>query len=289
MNEFVNFSGKILYATKGAAREYGRIGCNFYTGCPHNCEYCYLKRGAPSKQLGSTEVKLKKCLKDETHAAHIFIKELDKWQDLCQRYGIFLSFTTDPLIEQTRQHTMLAIRYCLIREVPIYILTKDATFTWDVNFMKTLLDIPTRDRKQVHWGFTLTGHDEMEPNASSNAERIDAMRQMKAMGFPTFASIEPVIDWSSAKRIIKDSLAWCDHYKVGLRSGVKQNYYNVDESSVAIIDIVSLCNTVGRTVYLKESTRKLLQGYLLGNAYKLFLSRTVDMDGNKIPLPFTEI
>lgn len=289
MDEITNFSGRIIYTTKGAAHEYGRIGCNFYTGCPHNCEYCYLKRGAPSRQLGGTEVQLKKCLKNVTHAAEVFNREIHRWLEPCQKYGVFLSFTTDPLIKETRQLTLIAIFDCLFNDIPVRILTKDATFINDDKFMEAIADIDNDDRQFIHFGFTLTGHDEMEPNASSNAERIDAMRQMKAMGFFTFASIEPVIDWSSAKRIIKDSLAWCDHYKVGLRSGVKQNYYNVDESSVAIIDIVSLCNTVGRTVYLKESTRKLLQGYLLGNAYKLFLSRTVDMDGNKIPLPFTEI
>ena len=48
--EEIKINGKAIYTTKGAAREYGRVGCNFYTGCPHECSYCYLKRGAPSKQ-----------------------------------------------------------------------------------------------------------------------------------------------------------------------------------------------------------------------------------------------
>ena len=67
--EELKINGKAIYSTKGAAREYGRIGCNFYTGCPHGCTYCYLKRGAPSKQLGSNVVQLKKCFKDEADAA----------------------------------------------------------------------------------------------------------------------------------------------------------------------------------------------------------------------------
>lgn len=290
MEENINFSGKVLYTTKGAAREYGRIGCNFYTGCPHNCEYCYLKRGAPSKQLGGTEVKLKKCLKDGSHAALVFIRELDKRLELCQRYGIFLSFTTDPLIEQTRQLTLLAIRYCQIRDVPIHILTKDATFIADKKFMEPLEDIPNEDRQFIHFGFTLTGHNEMEPNANPNGERIKAMRTMQLMGFSTFASIEPVIDWPCAERVIKDSMYACDHYKIGLRSGVKQNYYNVQETGEYVVDLVKMINHAGgRTVYLKESTRKILQKYLNEYAYELFLTLTVDMDGNKIPLPYTDI
>ena len=61
MTEDKIINGKALYTPKGAAMEYGRIGCNFYTGCPHECEYCYLKRGITGKALGGTEVRLKKC------------------------------------------------------------------------------------------------------------------------------------------------------------------------------------------------------------------------------------
>ena len=67
-------NGKAIYTPKGAALEYGRTGCNFYTGCPHECEYCYLKRGITGKALGGTEVRLKKCFKDEKHALQVFCK-----------------------------------------------------------------------------------------------------------------------------------------------------------------------------------------------------------------------
>jgi hypothetical protein len=39
-----------------------------------------------------------------------------------------------------------------------------------------------------------------------------------------------------------------------------------------------------RTVYLKESARKLMQRYYTEDYYNIFLSRTVDMDGNNITL-----
>ena len=70
--------GKCIYTTKGAAREYGRIGCNFFKGCPHECEYCYLKRGAPSAELGGNTAVLKKCLVNEDKALEIFCKEARK-------------------------------------------------------------------------------------------------------------------------------------------------------------------------------------------------------------------
>ena len=283
--EEIKINGKAIYSTKGAAREYGRIGCNFYVGCPHGCTYCYLKRGAPSKYLGGTEVKLKKCFKNEADADIIFWHELDKWEKECQKYGIFLSFTTDPLMEETRSLTLTAIIEATVRDIPVYILTKDATFIYDDYFMAWLEDMSILYRDCIHFGFTLTGHDEMEPYVSHNQDRIMAMRRMYLMGFSTFASIEPVIDWQSAKDVVANSLRWCQHYKIGLRSGVKKDYYDPVESFYAVSEIIGMASKRERTVYLKESTRKLLCQCLSTEVMDQLLSKTVDMDGAKIPFP----
>lgn len=278
--EDIVINGKALYTPKGAALEYGRVGCNFYTGCPHNCEYCYLKRGAPSKQLGGTEVRLKKCFKDEEDALSIFSKELDKHIGYLRRYGVFFSFTTDPLINETMDVTFKALHRCAIRGIPVKVLTKNA------DFISKLYSLPTtfvnHCRDWVSFGFTLTGRDDMEPNASSNQRRIEVMRYLHMDGFKTWASIEPVIDWQSSVQVIRDSMEWCDHYKLGLRSGVKKDYYNLRESGPTIMRIVEMCEVNNRTLYLKESTRKLLQHYLKPGAYEALLSHTVDMDGNRL-------
>lgn len=278
----MELNGKILYTTKGAAREYGRIGCNFYTGCPHECEYCYLKRGAPSKQLGGNEVQLKKCFKDKDEAAQRFVYELNKWSKECKEHGLFLSFTTDPMIDETIELTQVAIHNCSLNDIPVRILTKDANFIRNDNFMAFIDRFAPGVRKKIHFGFTLTGHDDMEPKASKNSERILAMRKMAIMGYPTFASIEPVIDWPSSERIIHESVLWCDHYKLGLRSGVKKDYYDISKSGAAILRVVQYCESYNRTLYLKESARKLLKQYLQPGAYEVLLSHTVDMDGNPI-------
>lgn len=285
--EEIKINGKALYSTKGAAREYGRIGCNFYVGCPHGCTYCYLKRGAPSKYLGGTEVKLKKCFISEEDAAITFLLELYKWEKECQKYGIFLSFTTDPLMEETRSLTLKAIIRATVRDIPVYILTKDATFIYDDYFMAWLEDMNILYRDRIHFGFTLTGHDDMEPHASHNQDRIMAMRRMYLMGYSTFASIEPVIDWQSAKDVIGKSLPWCQHYKIGLHSGVKKDYYDPNESFYAVSEIIGMASKHERTVYLKESTRKLLCQRLSPEVMDQLLSKTVDMDGVKIPLHVT--
>jgi hypothetical protein len=283
MTEYKNINGKALYTPKGAAMEYGRIGCNFYTGCPHECAYCYLKRGITGKALGGTEVRLKKCFKDEADAARILRNELDKHLKQCQRYGIFLSFTTDPLIDETRELTSIAISEAIMRDIPVWVLTKCSTFIYDEgNFMAWMDAINPIYRYRINFGFTLTGRDDMEPKANTNQDRIMAMRRMHLMGFSTFASIEPVIDWKSSERVVREAMPWCDHFKLGLRSGVKKDYYDINESVAAIIRIVQSVESSGKTIYLKESTRKLLQQYMQPGAYKAHLSHTIDMEGKPI-------
>ena len=255
---------------------------NFYTGCPHECQYCYLKRGAPSKQLGGTEVRLKKCFKDEEDAKQVFIREMYRYHEYLRQTGIFFSFTTDPMIPETRELTRFAVSFANMHGVPVKILTKDASWI-DVygRTMQTFL-ASTFFPEDISFGFTLTGRDDMEPNASSNQDRIEAMRYLHGLDFSTFASIEPVIEWRASERVVREAMPWCDHFKLGLRSGVGKNYYNIAESGAAIMRIVQTVESFGRTIYLKESTRKLLQQNLQPGAYEEFLTHTVDMDGNRI-------
>lgn len=274
-------NGKAIYTPKGAALEYGRIGCNFYTGCPHECEYCYLKRGAPSKHLGGTEVRLKKCFKNEEDALRVFCEEVEKYKERCQRDGIFFSFTTDPMIKETRPLTLAAMSYCNVEGVPVWVLTKDATFLADRSFVSAVMCILRWNRGNIHFGFTLTGHNEMEPMASTNEERIMAMRAMKMLGFSTFASVEPVIDWVSANRMIIRSIDCCDHYKIGLRSGVKRDYYDREWLMAYVMGLVATIKANKRTVYLKESVRKAVKSAAdyAEYPYELMMKDTVDMDG----------
>ena len=286
MEQMKKIKGKCLYTPKGAAREYGRIGCNFYTGCPHGCEYCYLKRGITRKALGGTEVRLKECFKDEADAARQIVKEFDRWIEPCRKYGVFLSFTTDPMIPETRGLTLKTILEAVMRDIPVYILTKDATFINDeCDFMAWMESISLESRALVHFGFTLTGFDNMEPNASPNKDRRTAMRLMHAMGFPTFASIEPVIEWRHSAMAVSLLRDCCDHYKIGLRSGVRKDYYDSAKAGAFIRYMVEKIVAAGRTVYLKESTRKLLLGCLSDTEYKRIMGFTQDMDGHPYPTP----
>ena len=276
-------NGKVIYTPKGAALEYGRVGANFYTGCPHNCEYCYLKRGIIGKALGGTEVNLKKTLKDPDTAFVIFEREVARHIDECRKHGIFFSFTCDPLIMETRCLTLRAIYHCVENGIPVWLLTKDATFSYDPDWMSAVCEEFTPEQKAMtHFGFTLTGRDDMEPGASTNDGRILAMSRVKQAGFKTWASIEPVLDWDSADKVVIGSLDYCDHYKIGLRSGVKRDYYNPQESTERIFRLVYTITSNDRTVYLKESVRRMLRETCSDEMYQALLRETVSMDLNPI-------
>lgn len=278
MTDELKINGKAIYTTKGAAMEYGRIGCNFYKGCPHNCEYCYLKRGITGSVLGTTEVSLKKCFKDEKDALYQFRKVVIKHRERLKRTGVFFSFTTDPMIPETIELTMQSLLFLQDAGIPSYILTKNADFI-DYELFRTYM-MGLTARGLLHFGFTLTGRDDMEPKASSNHDRIETMRYLHEQGFKTFASVEPVIDWRHSWMVISLSLDCCDHYKIGLRSGVKKDYYDLLQSGFAIKGMVEEVVLADRTVYLKESTRALLRRCFIEEECERILELTLDMDGN---------
>lgn len=215
-------NGKAIYSPKGKAGEYAKYAVNFYVGCSNDCTYCYCKRGILGHAMGAPVAALKKCFKNELHALDVFKKELEANKEELRKHGLFFTFTSDPFLDKTRELNIQAIDYAIDRAVPCKILTKRADISIPCSW-------PHYDhlRDRLAFGFTLTGHDELEPGASSNAERIEAMKRLHAMGFKTFASIEPVIDIESSSKMIVQTLGHCDLYKIGLLSG-KREYSKAD-------------------------------------------------------------
>lgn len=221
-----NFNGKAIYNPSGKAGEYSYWACNFYVGCSNGCEYCYCKKGILAGSMGQDKPQLKKCFRDEKHALEVFKKELKQNVEELRKHGLFFSFTTDPMLTETYMLTIRAMGHCINNHVPVKILTK-CTEWMDDFFDRPKLPI---DYKLIAFGFTLTGHDELEPNASTNAERIKAMEKLHDAGFKTFASIEPVIDFESSLFVIrKAAYSGCNLFKIGLESGKKYPKSDIKE------------------------------------------------------------
>lgn len=270
---------KILSKPKGNAEEYGRWSVNPYIGCPHGCLYCYLKSGPSGGYLGQPKAVLKKGIVSEDHAYHLAMAEiLENREQIIRDGGLFMSFTSDPLAADTRDLMLRIVGSCVDyattpkeQVIPVMLLTKNADFCgynvglfptktqlqgihpWLSYFGLIRPDVLT-DRLAIGW--TLTGHDELEPNASPNAERIAVMAWLSRAGYRTWASIEPVIDFDSSFRMIQQALdAGCEHFKIGLmtkNTKVCRKGFTLGGKTFAPYDLAECCQFVGYVMELTE-------------------------------------
>lgn len=277
---------KILSRPRGNAEEYGKWSVNPYKGCSNLCDYCYLKKGVWKKELGVSIPVLKKDTSlyktdavekgyvEGGHAAWFFARDDIKQHrdEIIRDGGVFMTFTSDPCLPETRWTFFSIAGSCVIMKVPVTILTKRADFVDTDDYQKGLLPCTAFEtHRYIAFGWTLTGHDELEPQASPNADRIEAMGKVHADGFHVWASIEPVIDFRSSLDMIYQALnAGCQHFKIGLLTSnthvVRKDFqfgehhfdaYKVNDCLHFIEDVMRM--TDGKaTVYWKQSVRDLL-------------------------------
>lgn len=266
--------GKCLYTPNGAAREYAAVGCNFYRGCPYQCRYCYNRTGMTAKVMGLDHAVLEdkfanlshrpKCYQDlsgEDYAFLRFRQEVEKWKDYLRQTGIFFSFSTDPFCEKCFSLTWRCVSFAT-REygIPVKVLTKNAGLSAQQLFTFRL--VPMERRSLMAFGFTLTGRDDWEPYASKNIERVRMMRVLHEMGFKTFASIEPIVDFDSSLKMVEQTIRFCDQYLIGLMSSRQANGLEAydREECLKFIGNVTGCLYGQRhaAVYWKESIRKFM-------------------------------
>lgn len=237
---------KAIYKPKGKAGEYAEWACNLYVGCSNNCSYCYCKRGVLGHVMGAPVPTLKKCFSDPEDAYNVFVKELDKNLPELQKSSLFFTFSSDPMIPETRELNWECIDLALTRGVKCQVLTKNADF---IKEFDTLLTHCWCYRDNLAFGFTITGRDDLEPGASTNAERCETMRTLHLYGYRTFASLEPVVDPSLTAEMARRIADYCDLMKVGLMSGVPCSYYNPVKVSRMFYEI----SQQAKNVYFKRS------------------------------------
>lgn len=224
---------KFITLSKGAAKEYSEYSFNSHTGCTNGCSYCYLKGlgmnhpPKPKKMLYDRD--------DNIFAAYKFVRcryepELEKLLEAdpeLREKGILLSFATDPLLEETLIYT----KFVVIANIEKYVITRLLTKRGVKEFQKFAnfaLDLD-RDKEETQWqlahlhyGVTLTGFDDLEPNAAPNMERIETLKLARENGFATWVSLEPIIDFETSLNMLKASKDFVFYYKIGLQNrGIK--------------------------------------------------------------------
>ena len=242
------YKGKAIYQPCGKAGEYAEYACNFFIGCSNNCSYCYMKKGVFAHTWSDTP-KLKACFKkNESHALDCFAKEVLANLPELQKHGLFFSFTTDPMLNKTFWFMKSVFVYYKFK-IPIIILTKRTD--WVNHYIEECTRSRARMRKYLHFGFTLTGHDEMEPGANTNYERIEAIKRLCIDGYKVWASIEPIIDFESSLHMIRLSVPYCSHYKIGLESGRK--YDKAELNNFITKAVLAVGENPLATIYFKDS------------------------------------
>ena len=264
-------SSDAIYLPAGKAAEYSKVAAGFYVGCPNHCKYCYLKMGLTAGTLGGDCVRLKKCFKSEADAVEVYFNELfggtgGTVRPEILRKGIFITFTTDPGLPETFPLFAAVIAETVKLGVPVQFLTK-MTGWMESDIWKDLLSIPEM-KEYLAIGFTLTGRDDLEPGASTNRERITAVKKCHALGFKTFASIEPVIICDRSFAMIKETVGAVDLFKVGLESHRK---YDKEEVMKFVDDLAALPEKPW--IYLKDSIID-----LIGRERGFYGSNFVDAD-----------
>lgn len=196
---------KIIYEPSGRAKEYNELAANLYSGCGHQCTYCYAPRFVhktkdqfhdPKPRLNVITLLEKDCITlQETHAGQ----------------QIFLCFTCDPYqpIDIEYQLTRQAIQVIHNYGLNVNILTKGGRRSArDFDLLKP----------GDSYGTTLTlltGFEEWEPKAAPPLERMEYLKLAHDKGVHTWASLEPVIEPMQSLKFIELAHDFVDKFKVG--------------------------------------------------------------------------
>jgi DNA repair photolyase len=229
---------KPIYEPKGAAKEYGDLAINIYTGCPHRCTYCYSPQILHmDKEQFHSHVEPRKDIVNEVR------KQIEREQITGKL--IHLCFTCDPYpIGYDTTPTREIIKILKESGNHVQILTKSAE-TRDFD----LLD------SNDWYGVTFSCGDVManafEPNAEKPSDRLSALVAAKERGVKTWVSCEPTLNCDSVHWLIITG-DYIDKFKIG-----KLNYsrINIDWHMFGIESEV-LCKRYKRNYYIKDGLRK---------------------------------
>lgn len=222
---------KPIYEPKGKAKEYGDYAINIYTGCPHECYYCF----APSVLRRDRRAFHEKVMPREG-----IIEAVRKQIEREKITGklVHLCFTCDPYpTGYDTTPTREVIKVLKESGNHVQILTKgDGTRDFD------LLD------ENDWYGITLDGADCKAPKI----DRLNSLAEAHHRGIKTWVSFEPV---TNEKEFFVDlhcvSLI-VDKVKIG-----KLNYHPSDINWAEFGHKAErLCKSLGIDYYIKESLRK---------------------------------
>ena len=223
---------KPIYEPKGKAKEYGDYALNIYTGCPHECFYCF----APSV-LRKAKEDFHKCVEPRKNIVEEVKKQIER--EKITGKLIHLCFTCDPYpcgYDTTPTREIIKV----IKESGnnVQILTKgNGSRDFD------LLD------KNDWYGITLDGIGNGR-NPLWKA-RVEALAEAHSKGIKTWVSFEPVTNERQFFIELHLVSLMVDKVKIG-----KLNYHPSDIDWKSFGEKAeALCKSLGIDYYIKDGLR----------------------------------
>ena len=223
---------KPIYEPKGKAKEYGDYAINIYTGCPHECFYCF----APSV-LRKAKDDFHKCVEPRKNIVEEVKKQIER-ENITGKL-IHLCFTCDPYpCGYDTTPTREIIKAIKESGNNVQILTKgDGSRDFD------LLD------ENDWYGITLDGiGNGRNPLWKS---RVNALAEAHSKGIKTWVSFEPVTNERQFFIELHLVSLMVDKVKIG-----KLNYHPSDIDWKTFGEKAeALCKSLGIDYYIKDGLR----------------------------------
>lgn len=230
---------KPIYVPKGKAKEYGDYAINIYTGCPHECFYCF----APAVLRREKET-FHKCVQPRDGIVEATKKQLER--EGIRDKLIHLCFTCDPYpTGYDTTPTREVIQALKESGNHVQILTKGSGDR----------DLDLLDENDWY-GISFSCDAAMALRAESFSltplVRLNTLAMAKYRGTKTWVSFEPVLDAEAVLTCIRLYHQLFDKVKIG-----KLNYH---PSDIDWYDFghkaEALCKELGIDYYIKDSLRK---------------------------------
>lgn len=118
-------------------------------------------------------------------------------------------------------------------------------------------DYPDDLLRDLTIGFTITGKDELEPNAPSTEKRIEALRKLHdEYKIKTFVSLEPITSIHAASEVIKKTYKITDEIRIGAQSPIKKDRYDPNKFVGFVIAVKTLARGLDCRFMVKDSMYK---------------------------------
>lgn len=168
------------------------VGLNCYRGCEHGCAYCFAR--PYHEYLGfSSGLDFETKIMVKLRGPELLRRELSarRWRP----EPIAMSGATDCYqpAERTFRLTRGCLEVCAELRQPIFIITKNALVTRDLDL---LVELNRYQGIAVHISVTTLDADlagRLEPRASRPQARLRAIRELSAAGIPVGVMVAPVI------------------------------------------------------------------------------------------------